>query len=70
MPAEPEEVCSYLYGKNWKKPLKKRTEYYIAIFNNKPLTLYGFSGRVAYKLISLVNDFKNFIRSSFKVKRK
>jgi hypothetical protein len=69
IPAKPEDVCLYLYGKNWKTPLKKRTEYYTAIFNNKPIILYGFTGRVAYKLIDLLHEFKNFLRSSFSLNK-
>ena len=69
MPAKPEDVCLYLYGKNWKVPLKKRTEYYTAIFDNKPVILHGLSGRVIYKFINLLHEFKNFIRTSFSLNK-
>ena len=35
-PKHPKQVCKYLYGKNWKIPMKKEIEYKILIINGKP----------------------------------
>jgi len=35
-PAKPTNLCEFLYGKNWRKKLKKDTEYEIRVIDNKP----------------------------------
>ena len=69
IPAKPEEVCHYLYGKNWRFPLKKRTQYYTTIFGNKPITLYGYSGWIIFVLIKLFHVFRNLIRIIFSLNK-
>ena len=39
MPKHPEKICEYLYGRNWKTPLKKNTGYRMEIVNNKPILI-------------------------------
>tara|TARA_Y100001970_G_scaffold88358_1_gene111532 strand:+ start:693 stop:1307 length:615 start_codon:yes stop_codon:yes gene_type:complete len=39
MPKHPEKMCEYLYGQNWKTPLKKNTGYRMEIVNNKPMLI-------------------------------
>ena len=39
MPKHPEKICEYLYGRNWKTPLKKNTGYRMEIVNNKPMLI-------------------------------
>ncbi|MEP2784434.1 MAG: LicD family protein [Pseudoruegeria sp.] len=36
VPAEPDAVCEYLYGPTWKTPVKKGSEYKMAMVENKP----------------------------------
>lgn len=65
LPAKPKEVCLFLYGKNWKTPLKKRTQYFTVIFSNKPVILQGLSGRIIEKFIKKNHSIKNIIRKIF-----
>ena len=37
LPAQPEYLCEFLYGKNWRKKLKKDTDYKIKVFDGKPV---------------------------------
>ena len=39
IPKHPEKICEYLYGRNWKTPLKKNTGYRMEIVNNKPMLI-------------------------------
>ena len=36
IPQMPKELCKWLYGVDWTKPLNKATEYEMTIFNNQP----------------------------------
>ena len=51
MPAKPEAVCKFLYGKHWLTPLKKEQEYRTLIVNNKPMVLIGLVGKIAFKIL-------------------
>ena len=54
-PNQCEKLCSFLYGYNWRSPLKKNTGYRMEIFNNRP------------KLIkrSFLGSITRFIKSYF-----
>ncbi len=37
LPSQPEYLCEFLYGRNWKRKLKKDVDYDIKIFDGKPV---------------------------------
>ena len=39
LPSKPEKLCQFLYGEDWKIPLKKNISYRMEIINNKPLLI-------------------------------
>ena len=39
LPKRPEKMCQFLYGTEWKTPLKKNISYRMEIVNNKPLLI-------------------------------
>tara|TARA_B100000579_G_C22637368_1_gene759693 strand:- start:44 stop:670 length:627 start_codon:yes stop_codon:yes gene_type:complete len=39
IPNKPKDLCKFLYGYNWKTPLKKNIGYRMEIVNNKPLLI-------------------------------
>ncbi len=39
LPKRPEKLCQFLYGTDWKRPLKKNISYRMEIVNNKPLLI-------------------------------
>ena len=39
IPRKPEKLCKFLYGDDWKIPLKKNISYRMEIINNKPLLI-------------------------------
>tara|TARA_X000000368_G_C22955178_1_gene678442 strand:- start:53 stop:679 length:627 start_codon:yes stop_codon:yes gene_type:complete len=57
IPSKPEKLCEFLYGQDWKTPLKKHTGYRHEIVDNKPLLIkrsyIGF----------LTRSFKNIFKS-------
>ena len=53
LPKENELVCEFLYGKNWKKKLKKDTEYTIKVINGRPC-LYLIKKFLFFKRLVLV----------------
>lgn len=48
IPAYPEELCSFLYGKSWRTPLKKGKQYFTLILKNRPVIVKGFSGKLIF----------------------
>ena len=40
LPADPEGCCEFLYGKNWKTPLAKGSEYTTKIVNHRPTIVH------------------------------
>jgi len=68
LPAKPEALCRYLYGKHWLTPLKKEREYRTLVINNKPMVLTGFHGRIAFKVLRSYRKrrkkFKQMMRGS------
>lgn len=42
IPNQPELICEFLYGKNWKFPLKKNVQYKIFMISNRPKLVVGF----------------------------
>jgi len=48
IPAHPEQLCIFLYGKGWKIPLKKGKQYFTLIIKNRPVIAKGFSGKLIF----------------------
>ena len=44
-PAQPDEICRFLYGPTWRQPRKKGSEYKIHIVNGKPKFIRLWFGR-------------------------
>ena len=53
MPADPEKVCQYLYGKTWMVRLEKRKGYRIAMVSNRPRVFVGTRGKVLFMVVRL-----------------
>ena len=54
LPNKQSELCEFLYGSSWLKPLKKNSEYRIEIINNKPkLIKRSFVGGLNRKIKKL-----------------
>lgn len=60
LPKSPRAVCQFLYGKNWKKPLKKNSGYRMEIVNNKPIIVErSFLGSITRRVKEyFLNEFK------------
>jgi hypothetical protein len=41
MPNNPDQICKFLYGPNWKIPLQKGLEYKTIIWKHKPFMIRG-----------------------------
>ena len=39
LPKSPELVCKFLYGADWKVPIKKTIDYYMSVSNGKPIQI-------------------------------
>jgi phosphorylcholine metabolism protein LicD len=39
VPKLPEKICEFLYGNNWKVPIKKDTDYRIDVLNGNPIQI-------------------------------
>lgn len=62
LPNKCHELCEFLYGETWLKPLKKNSAYRMEIIKNKPkLIQRSFIG-------SLSREIKNFFSQKFKKK--
>tara|TARA_Y100000389_G_scaffold185854_1_gene205642 strand:+ start:2718 stop:3371 length:654 start_codon:yes stop_codon:yes gene_type:complete len=48
IPAYPEQLCSFLYGRGWKIPLKKGKQYFTLIIKNRPVIVKGFFGKLLF----------------------
>lgn len=59
MPNSASEVCEYLYGKNWRKPLVKKKHYITRIINNEP---YIFNGNIMGRFTLLIFRVLNKVR--------
>ena len=54
LPAKAKDICVFLYGKNWDKPLAKDREYITKIINNKPRVFVGKIGKIERLIIKLL----------------
>jgi len=54
VPANPEKICQFLYGREWRAPLTKAKGYYTLIVNNKPHIFTGLRGKVLYKVLKTI----------------
>lgn len=54
MPAHPERLCRYLYGRNWRTPQTKSRDYKAVALIGQPVRLYGRAARVLQQTITLV----------------
>lgn len=43
-PINKDAICKFLYGPNWKNPLKKKSQYKTVIFNHKPVLFQSAAG--------------------------
>ena len=62
LPNKPINLCRYLYGKSWKKPLSKNTGYRMEIYNNKPKLIKRS------KIGEISRSFKQFFYNQYKKK--
>ena len=62
LPNKPINLCRYLYGKSWKKPLNKNTGYRMEIYNNKPKLIKRS------KIGGISRSFKQFFYNQYKKK--
>lgn len=62
IPNQPELICEFLYGKNWKFPLKKYTQYKILMISNRPKLVVGYVNSLIRFLIKL----KKYVFFKFK----
>lgn len=57
LPNKQNELCEFLYGSSWLKPLEKNSEYRIEIIDNKPkLIKRSIVGRLNRKIKKLFNN--------------
>lgn len=56
VPNNPTQICKYLYGPRWNTPLSKNVDYFIFIFNNKPVIFYN---KQIVKLLYILSLFLN-----------
>ena len=59
LPAQPEYLCEFLYGKNWKKKLKKDVDYEIKVIDGKPVKFIFDKNFFGKKKLVLIQIFKN-----------
>ena len=64
LPAKPENICKFLYGKNWRKPLSKKYAYKISLIFNKPLIFSGRLGAISFRMVAIL---KRVICKFFKI---
>lgn len=62
VPFKPKDICKFIYGKNWKKPLNKNVDYRIDLFYGRPIQLVGLRGRIIGRLLK---DFRTFKRALY-----
>jgi hypothetical protein len=62
LPQNPIEICNFIYGDSWMKPIKKHSGYRMEIKNNKPLLIRRS------KLGYLTRYIKNLFNNKFKKK--
>jgi hypothetical protein len=60
LPRKPIDLCQYLYGKSWQKPLKKNTGYRMEVINHKPKLIKRS------KLGGITRTFKQLFNNGFK----
>lgn len=58
MPCDAAELCIFLYGKSWNKPMAKGTEYKIKIVNNVPRVFVGKLGKIQRQFVNVAGTFK------------
>jgi|TARA_S200000501_G_C20603132_1_gene646834 hypothetical protein len=57
LPNKQQELCEFLYGSSWQKPLEKNSEYRIEIIDNRPkLIKRSIVGRLNRKIKKLFNN--------------
>jgi len=57
MPKKSKELCEFLYGKNWVKPMRKNSEYRMEIINHKPkLIERSLVGGFTRKIRLMISD--------------
>lgn len=61
LPNDKDAICKFLYGPNWRNPLKKGLEYKTTIVNNKPVLFQGAVEILFYE-ISMIYKTKSIYR--------
>ena len=57
VPNMPKEVCEFLYGENWLKPLRKNSGYRMEVVGNKPkLIKRSFLGSLTRRIKEIFNN--------------
>lgn len=59
IPAYPEELCIFLYGKSWRTPLKKGKQHFTLILKNRPVVVEGFFGKLFFLIIKVYQRIKS-----------
>lgn len=59
IPAYPEQLCGFLYGKGWKIPLKKGEQYFTLIIKNRPVIVEGFFGKLFFLITKAYQRMKS-----------
>ena len=58
MPGDAAQLCVFLYGKSWNKPMAKRTDYETIIVNNVPRVFVGKLGRIQRRFVKILGTFR------------
>lgn len=58
MPGDAAQLCMFLYGKRWNKPMAKGTEYKIRIVGNVPRVFVGKLGKIQGLFVKILGIFR------------
>ena len=58
MPGDAAQLCVFLYGKSWNKPMAKGTEYKIEIVSNVPRVFVGKLGKIQRLFVKILGTFR------------
>ena len=58
MPGDAAQLCVFLYGKSWNKPMTKGTDYETIIVNTVPRVFVGKLGRIQRRFVKILGTFR------------